>query len=183
MNRALNLFIRLFFDRGRYLFYEYDQNQGIGRVNACIKCYDSWSEIPEHFRKKVAPSPLMNAMYYRILRGDAKLLCYSEDGNKLDAFGWIQDWRTFRIRFGAIAKTGTMLGPFWTAPEARGRGLYGRLLAHSLTCCSKEHPIIIYTSPENKASLHGIENAGFRALGEWDFRMYLQFFSRMRRVS
>jgi GNAT superfamily N-acetyltransferase len=121
-------------------------------------------------------------MRYRLRREEARLLCLSEDGLHLDAYGWIQDWRPFRRRFGALAQTGTMLGPYWTAPEARGRGLYGRLLAHSLSLCDRDRPILIGTSPENKPSQRGIEKAGFKPRGEWVLRLYLRFFSDLRRI-
>ena len=61
--------------------------------------------------------------------GNAKLLCYSEYNQRLQAFGWIQTWKPFRHKFGRLAKDGVMLGPYWTEPHNRGRGLYGKLLS------------------------------------------------------
>lgn len=116
-------------------------------------------------------------------RGKARLLCFSEDGLQLDAYGWIQDWSLFRRRYGAIATEGVMLGYYWTAPAARGRGLYGRLLSHSLALCRKDRPILIATTPDNTASQRGIVKAGFQSRGEWEVCSYFRWFSWMRRVA
>lgn len=174
---------RLVYQKRRYLFYAYDSKQGPGGLDPHVKDYGSWEEIPKPFRKIATPYPWLNVMYYRMKRGKARWLSYSEDGRQLDAYGWIQDWSIFRRRYGAIADRGTMLGYYWTAPAARGRGLYGRLLAHSLALCEKDRPIVIATSPDNGASQRGIEKAGFRSLGEWEGRIFFRWFSQMRRVS
>lgn len=183
MKRALRLLRRSVHERRRILFYGYDWKQGRGRPDPHVGVYGSRAEIPAHFRKIVVPAPWMNSMGHRLERGEAKLLCYSADGQRLDAYGWVQDWRPFRRRFGAIAAEGTMLGPYWTDPNARGQGLYGRLLAHSLSLCPPERPVFIYTSPDNEASQRGIEKAGFRPLGEWDFRLWFGWWARMKRTS
>ncbi len=179
MRRIAQLLRRFIYERRRYLFYTYDKKQGEGRADPYIFVYSNWGSIPVHYRKIAVASPWTNAMYYRMKQGQARLLCYSKDGQKLDAYGWIQDWRPFRRRFGAIASQGTMLGFYWTAPEARGQGLYGRLLSHSISLCSKEQPIVICASPDNKASQRGIEKAGFKPLGEWEMRLYFRWFLRM----
>ena len=122
-------------------------------------------------------------MMYRMRRGKARWLCCSEDGRRVDAYGWIQDWSLFRRRYGAIAARGTMLGFYWTSPAMRGRGLRGRLLAHSLAVCSKDRPIVICVSPDNPASRRGIEKAGFAPLGEWEGTTWFRCFGRLRRIS
>ena len=183
MNSLIRLLLRFVFEKRRYLFYGYDPRQGGGQADAQITVYNRWEEIPRAYRRIAAAAPWRNAMFYRIRRGGARLLCCSPDGTRLEAYGWVQDWRPFRRRFGAVAVEGTMLGFYWTAPEARGRGLYGRLLAHSLAVCDRTRPVLIVTSPENKASQRGIEKAGFQPLGEWEARIWLRCFSRMRRIS
>ena len=182
MRRLLKLLRRFTYERRRYLFYGYGSRQGLGYLDPHVKTYDSWTEIPRHIREMAVPNPWMNVMYYRLQRGQARLLCYSETGARLDAYGWIQDWRPFRRRFGVIAARGSMLGYYWTAPDMRGRGLYGRLLAHSIYLCPKDQPILIDTSPKNRASQRGIEKAGFEFLGEWEERVFFRWFSKMRRI-
>lgn len=173
---------RLVYDRRQYLFYAYAPEQGPGRLDPHVREYSSPDEIPEPFRATVLPHPWMNVMYHRMRQGRARLLCHSEDGQRLDAYGWLQDWSIFRQRYGAVADHGTMLGYYWTAPESRGRGLYGRLLAHSIALCAKDRPILIATSPDNLASQRGIAKAGFRPLGEWEGRVLFRWFSKMDRV-
>lgn len=183
MSGLSKLFRRLVHEKRSCLFYSYDLERGAGRADPCVKVYGAWADIPKDFRKIVVPAPWRNAMYYRLGRGEARLLCLSEDGQRLAAYGWIQDWRPFRRKFGALARSGTMLGPYWTSPEARGRGLYGRLLGHSLSLCSTKQPVLIYTSPENAASRRGIEKAGFHPLGRWDLCVWLGAFSDLRKIS
>jgi RimJ/RimL family protein N-acetyltransferase len=183
MKRLLQLLFRFIYERRNIVFYRYDTRQGEGQVDPRVQVYASWRALPIPFRTTVAPVPWWNAMVHRMWRGQARLLCYVRDETHLDAYGWIQDWEPFRKRFGAIAEHGTMLGFYWTAPSARGQGLYGKLLAHSLVLCPKDQPIVIATSPDNRASQHGIEKAGFQSLGEWELRLWFRRFSRMRRIS
>jgi GNAT superfamily N-acetyltransferase len=183
MNRLIHLLRRLVYEKRRYVFFGYDPKQGEGRADPHVRVYERWEDIPRPFRKIAVASPWTNAMFYRMKRRQARLLCCSDDGQTLQAYGWVQDWRPFRRRFGAIAAEGTMLGFYRTAPSERGRGLYGRLLAHSLLLCRKDKPILIATSPDNPASLRGIEKAGFSPLGVWEARVFFRGISRMRRVS
>ena len=62
-------------------------------------------------------------MFYRLARGDAILICYSKNSKQLQAYGWIQTWEPFKHKFKAISNEGVLLGPFWTAPEYRRKGL------------------------------------------------------------
>lgn len=183
MRGVIVLLKRSLYENRRYLFYSYDPKQGKGRADPHVTVYNCWNAIPAHFRKTAVPSPWISSMCHRLKRGEAKLLCYSADGQQLDAYGWVQEWRPFRRRFGAIAPEGTMLGPYWTDPKARRQGLYGRLLEHSLSLCPPDRLVLIYTSPDNKASQRGIEKAGFHPLGEWDFRMWFRWWVRMKRTS
>ena len=66
-----------------------------------------------------------------------------------------------------------MLGPYWTHERLRGRGLYGRLLQQSLHLCDKEHPIVIFTTPDNIPSQKGIEKAGFTLKGDWEVTTWM----------
>ena len=182
MTRLGSCLRRFLHEHRRYLFYSYDPAQGPGLPDPRIRVFVNWADIPAQFRRVAVPSPWMNVMYYRLRRGKARLLCLSEDGRQLDAYGWIQDWSVFRRRFGAVADRGTMLGFYWTAPARRGQGLYGRLLAHSLALCDKTRPVLIATSPDNVPSQRGIEKAGFRRRGEWEGRVFFRWFSRMDRV-
>lgn len=183
MSQTWCMLKRLIHQRRQCLFYAYDANQGAGTPDEHVEVYESWAAIPVDWRKTIVPSRWLDPMYFRLCRGAAKLLCYSGDGRALDAYGWVQDWKPFRRMFHELASEGTMLGPFRTSPPARGRGIYGRLLGHSLSLCPTERPILIYTAPENIASQRGIEKAGFRPLGAWELRQWLGGgFVRLRRM-
>ncbi len=182
MKQIIRLVKKFIYERRLILFYSYDSKQGEGCIDPRIQVYEKYNDVPEYFRKTILPRPWINTMYFRMKRDGAKLLCYSEDGIRLLAYGWIQDWHPFRHRFRAIAKEGVMLGFYWTAPAARGQGLYGRLLSHSLHLCKKEKPIIIATSPKNIPSQKGIEKAGVKFLGKWDFLCCLRLRIRFKKI-
>ncbi len=182
MRRLCRLLSRMAHEKRVCRFYSHDPKRSAGQADSRVTVYEKWMDIPVEFRQVAVPSPWLNVMFYRLKRGEAKLLCYFEEGHRLDAYGWVQDWRPFRRKFGSLAENGTMLGPYWTAPEARGRGLYGRLLSHSLALCLQDGPALIYTSSGNLASQRGIEKAGFHFLGEWELRVWLRVFIRFQRV-
>ena len=163
------------------VFYVYCQRQqGKGREDASIRCFDAAHppppEIVEHLRH------LGHAAGYFILRRrmkhcGARLLCLVEEG-KLHAYGWTQGWRPFKRRLDWLTNDGVVLGPYWTAPSERGRGLYGRMLAHSIAVCPdrERRPLVIFARPDNTPSLRGTEKAGFLRLGvhevnSWFFRV------------
>lgn len=151
--------------------------------NPRIRVYTRWACIPKCFRLIAVPAPWLNAMYYRLKRGDAKLLCYTDDdGKELYAYGWVQSWKPFRARFRNFATEGTMLGPYWTSPLLRGQGLYGELLSESLCLCPPPSPAFIYAAPNNSASQRGILKAGFHELGEWESVLIFRHWSRLRRI-
>lgn len=186
MSRSLRntctLVRKIFYLKRHCVFYSYAQSQGDGHEDNQIQVYSAYCDIPSPFRSEVLPHCLLNPMFYRLQRGGAKLLCFSRDGQRLEAYGWIQDWRYFRRQFKTISEKGVMLGPYWTSPASRRQGLYSRLLAKSLSLCSKDHTILIYTSPDNAASQRGIEKAGFVRKGEWELFRWLWVFSRIRNL-
>lgn len=183
MDFLAKVFKRLVYEKRRLVFYGYDPKQGDGRADPQIQVYDSWEAIPPHFRKIAAPAPWRNTVYYRMKRGQARLLAYSEDGMRLGAYVWLQDWKPFLRKFGAIADRGIMMGYGWTAPAMRRRGLFGRMLAHSLFVCPKDRPIIGHTTPDNMAIRHALQKVGFYSLGEWDLRQWFGMCVRLRRIS
>lgn len=174
---------RIIYKRLHCVFYSYCEKQGEGATDNHISVYSSWTEIPCLYRKIVMKSPWLNVMFYRLRSGDAKLLCYVGEDQKIKAYGWIQDWRFFKRRFRDLATEGTMLGPYWTKAEERGKGYYQLVLQHSLSLCPKDKPILIYTSPGNIASKRGIEKAGFAYTGEWLIRDWCMMFGKAEKIS
>ncbi|HET6429693.1 MAG TPA: GNAT family N-acetyltransferase [Phycisphaerae bacterium] len=68
-----------------------------------------------------------------------------------------------------------LIGPCFTDPDYRGRGIYPRILRHIVTELGGRGygPFYVHTSPANAASLRGIEKAGFLRLGWWSGRRWL----------
>lgn len=180
---AIALVRRFVYESRRCLFYCYDPKQGSGCIDPNIAVYTEWADVPDAYQSVIAPRAHFNIMIIRMKRKQARLLCCSNDKQQLNAYGWVQDWKPFRRRFGKIAEQGSMLGPYWTAPKYRRQGLYSRLLTHSIALCANDYPAIIYTSPENIASQQGIRKAGFQLMGEWEAKRWLGVISRLRRIS
>lgn len=164
--------LELFFDSRVYVFYTIDAStQKHDAENSCadIKIYDD-PDIDLGQLKRVLPFLFGHPLYHRFKQRRAKLLCLEKEG-VVAATGWIQTWHPFRRKFKHLAREATMLGPYWTHPEERGKGLYKKMLRCSLSCVSADIPILIYTSPQNLASQRGIESAGFRKLGVYRVRL------------
>jgi len=76
----------------------------------------------------------------------------------------------YRKVFPVIEPDGALLiGPCFTDPEYRGRGIYPHVLRHiaSVLGARGYGPFYVHTSPDNAASIRGVEKAGFRRLGCW----------------
>jgi GNAT superfamily N-acetyltransferase len=113
----------------------------------------------------------LDVLRWRLRRGDAVAFCMLE-GDALRAFGWLQEWAPpHSKRFGWISDHGLMLGPYWTHTAWRGRGIYGRLIAHSVAVSEGRGPHLIFAKTHNTASRSGIEKAGFSPL--CTFRLWL----------
>ncbi|MCE5253306.1 MAG: hypothetical protein LLG45_03700 [Actinomycetia bacterium] len=141
-----------------------------------------YADIPLPWRGVVLPRGLANVMLCRLLAGRAMLVCYSEDGQTLLGYGWIQKWAAFRRRFGLFARDAWMLGPFWTAPAARGHGIYRSLLCWCRSYLRGEKDLFIYTSPDNIPSQRGIASAGFEPVGAWEMTVWLRLVVRWTRI-
>lgn len=162
----------------RYSFYRYAEQQP--DADDSVSEYKSWGDIPIDFRDGAMPPPWI--LIHRQRLGQARLLCLADPEAKLQAWGWIQSWKPFSRKFSMIADDAVMLGPYWTAPEHRGKGLYGRLLKHSVHLCQNGKAILIATPPDNLASQKAITKAGFVFCGEWEVSLWFRIFVRRRLV-
>lgn len=160
------------------VFYIYcGQRQGGGRKDKEVRCYDASHPLPLDILRQLKCATTWTGlcvMRRRLKRGHARLLCLLR-GGRLCAYGWVQQWGPFRRRLGWLTLDAVMLGPYWTAPSERGKGLYGRLLAHSIAVCPERDrkPLLIFARPGNWASLRGIEKAGFLRLGVYEVTSWL----------
>ncbi|MBT8379750.1 MAG: hypothetical protein KJN64_11000 [Ignavibacteria bacterium] len=143
--------------------------------------YNSLEDIPSDFRRILKLFPFINPLYFRIKSRQAFLLCLIEK-NELVAYGYIQSWYAFNKKFGWLTKNGTMLGPYWTSEKMRGKGIYGRLLNHSIAI-SKNLPLVIYTNPQNLSSKRGIEKTGFNFVGIYRIRILFRILQWHKRIN
>jgi hypothetical protein len=162
--RILSLCKKFFFESGDYVIYRLNSDGEGGETDPEVEEYTEYDEIPRFIRKKLSIYPLINSVYYRIKSHQAVLICIHKNRDVL-CYGWIQTWEPFKRKFGWLCKDGIMLGPYWTNPDYREQGYYGRLLKHSIALTKKDSHLIIYTNPENFSSQKGIEKAGFKEVG------------------
>ncbi len=159
--------------------YEYDpEKQGEGKIDPEVTVFIKYSELDKSLREKILPCPLINPLFYRFKHPDVKLLTIHND-TKLFAFGWIQLCKNYyKESFGDFVADAMLLGPYWTNPDSRGKGYYGRLILHSLALIDKNRKILISARTNNYPSVKGIEKAGFRLMGCFKRVVFLYFFGR-----
>jgi len=101
------------------------------------------------------------------LRHHGALLLMLVENSELLGFGWLQSGRAMRREFWWLDDHVLCLGPFWTHPAHRGRGVYGRLLGAAVAECRRRgwNRSYIWAQSSNISSIRGIEKAGFAPLG------------------
>jgi L-amino acid N-acyltransferase YncA len=150
--------------------YTTDAKQQPAQCSDDVVAYDQASPPPMAVRRSLrrcAGHLGAGLMLGRLRRHGAVLLCRI-DGDVMLGYGWIQTWKPLRREFGWLAGAGAVcLGPYWTNPLHRGKGIYGGLLSHSLAECRRRgwRHVYIWAEAHNAASVRGIEKAGFRSLG------------------
>jgi GNAT superfamily N-acetyltransferase len=153
-----------------YRVYEASSSQGAGAPDPEARSYDAAAPPPAlvvALYRRHAGRLSASVMLGRLRRGLATLMVLLADDD-LVAYGWLQTWAPMRREFWWLAQDGVCIGPFWTNPRFRGRGVYGRLLAHSLWEARRRFPerrLFIWARDENEASNRGIVKAGFDPLG------------------
>ncbi|MBN2411010.1 GNAT family N-acetyltransferase [candidate division KSB1 bacterium] len=159
--------------------YEYDAvKQGEGQIDPEVTVFTKYSELDKSFRRIILPYPLINPMFYRFKHPAVKLLTIHNE-TELFAFGWIQLCKHYyKKSFGDFVPDAMLLGPYWTNPDWRGKGYYGRLMLHSLALVEKDRKILISTRTNNYPSIRGIEKSGFRLNGCFKRVVFLYFFGR-----
>lgn len=159
------------FWRESLVFFTYDQRQGDGAIDERIRLFRGRGAIPADVSMELLRArgfSLWLAIRLRMVVQGATLLYLSEDGKVL-AYGWVRQRRLPR-RYRWLTPRGFLLGYFWTDPGVRGRGLYGRLLNAAIAISEDRQtiPMIVYADATNRASIRGLEKAGFARLGTYD---------------
>lgn len=172
----LSLLKKFFYESGEYKIYFYDKkDHELNYLDAEIKVYSEYSDIPQQLKKQLLNHPFINPFYYRLKSHQALLLSIQND-EEIISYGWVQKWQPFKRKFGWIYKEAMMLGPYWTKDSHRGKGIYGRLLKQSISLATKNFPLIIYTSMENINSQKGIEKMDFKLIGNFKINLFLRYF-------
>jgi hypothetical protein len=125
---------------------------------------------------RIAAGRASDVLMFGRMRSAGAVLLLLRDEAGLTAFGWLQTWKPLRREFWWLDRDGIGLGPYWTRPDQRGRGLYGRLLSHSLWECDERFrgkPAYVWARSANDASVRGIEKAGFESLGEHEVSVWM----------
>jgi GNAT superfamily N-acetyltransferase len=107
----------------------------------------------------------------RLAAGRARLLLLHHDGMPV-AYCWLQDEGPYRRRLSITGGPWTVLGPLWTDPAHRGRGLFKRLLLHAIAerRAAEDPPLVAWIQESNTPSLRGFAAAGFRKVGTFAMR-------------
>lgn len=153
-----------------FAFYDWEVGiHGTGRADPDIVEWspaDGLSPICDTQLRDQAPALGRWHLNRRWRAGDARLFTLMVDGSAV-ALGTVQMWRVWRRELGWLINPGMALGPYWTAPDYRGRGFYGRLLLHTVHVLAREgvDRMYVWAATNHVASRKGIERAGFRPRG------------------
>ena len=160
---------RLIARNREYRVYEADSGQWRVSSPSPIQMFDADNPPPgvildlykSHFGR-FRSLPMLNRLY----RHGAVLLALVEFG-ELHGVGWLQRGRQLNREFWWLDSGAVCLGPFWTHPDHRGKGVYGRLIDAAMTECARRgwERTYIFAQASNVPSIRGIEKAGFSSMG------------------
>jgi RimJ/RimL family protein N-acetyltransferase len=172
MLSAIKLMFRaVFWKRRRRAMYVWDiASMGVppasdGIVHYCDRKPLSVSD-DRLFRRRLGWLWLITR--WQVAKGWIDLLLIHRSGDAaLSATGMVRSWTLYRRELRWLGEPGAILGPYWTHPEDRGRGLYPRLLLASVAIAAEKgyRCVYVFADVENTASRRGIEKAGFRPMG------------------
>lgn len=167
MSRLRTLARRALFDREEWVFYRHAPMPGRGVADPEALVYRRVAEVPSALRPVLFPDGALSTMALRMRRGRAWVVCFGDERRGCVAYGWVQDWASFRRRYAMVADEGVVFGPFWTDPALRGRGLMGRLIGHALRLVDDGRPAFAAIAPDNVASQRGFRAAGFARVARY----------------
>lgn len=117
--------------------------------------------------ERIRELELMNSfvvwqLFKRYLFGKTYCIYAIIHGNKCVHYSHVigKGWR-----FPFMKDNDIEIGPCWTQPEFRSRGLFSSVLRNILSDF-QEHQIWIFAEETNVASIRGIERAGFKFVGK-----------------
>jgi len=174
--------IRLIYERGlarrrEYRVYTSTPQQVARNPDPRVEVFDAFRPPPDEITGLYQRHAGRRAAYLMLgrLRRNGAVLLVLREANTLLAYGWLQSLRCLQREFWWLPRSAVCLGPFWTHPDHRGKGLYGRLLSASLHECKARswEELYIWAQADNPSSNRGIEKAGFRFIGTYRIYTYL----------
>lgn len=159
-----------------YRIYRATPDMAEHSLDPGISTYDAASGIPDNVLEQLADAAGRFELYLMTgrMRRNGAVLAVLPGVESIIGYGWIQQWAPLRREFGWLAEDAVCLGPFWVHPSYRGRGVYGRLLTHTVVEAMRRGAtnVFIWTDDGNRASAHGIERAGFEPVGRYHITLW-----------
>jgi RimJ/RimL family protein N-acetyltransferase len=152
-------------------FFTYDPRQGNEIIDPRIRVVGGRSKASAATHEAFARTrglPLWLLIRLHMVLRDATLV-YIAGSGRVCAYGLMRRCDPLPRRYRWLARRSVVLGPAWTEPALRGRGLHGRILRARIALCNdrREMPIITFTDVSNSAAIRGFEKVGMIRLGSY----------------
>lgn len=145
--------------------------------------YDVKTQILEIFSliipgEHLSFKDLLVRLNFCILSRGRALVYYATDGKQIIHKSIVVP-KCIKFRF--MEKRSFEIGPCFTDPHYRGQRIYPNMLAKIITDISDSGGKTCYmlVSPQNKASISGIERAGFELIGKTERTRFLKIYKRI----
>ncbi len=160
----------LFYRKTRRAYYYWDtQDMGIPAMPEQVSHYQDVGELSMDDFHAIRGNCSIFEHLFTWINIKRRLIEFVaiRDGGRISATGTIRAWKTHQRRLKWMGNPGAILGPYWTRPEDRGKGLYPKLLLASVTISGQKgyRYAYVFAHVDNVASRRGIEKAGFQAMG------------------
>lgn len=132
--------------------------------------------LEHHIYPSTIPPAIYQALFpygyslllHRMKHQMAEIVALSA-GEELVAYGWMQKWAPFRRLYKSISSSGTMIGPAWTSPRWRGRGIHVLMLKKRLYLAPLSQRVFSFVEEKNHASRKGLIRSGFTEVARLDY--------------
>ncbi len=107
--------------------------------------------------------------FLRFHRRGKGWIVFAASRERLCHYTFVTPARAYLRMFPVMEPDGQMIGPCLTEQEFRGRAIYPRVLCHVVNTLGSQGlgPFYVYIDTGNRASVRGVEKAGFVRCGVW----------------